>query len=207
MWIDSERLNPKNTAEILSEADGILIPGGFGDRGIEGMIQAVKYARENHVPLFGICLGMQIMTIEFARSICGYADANSGEFSADSKHKVIDIMEEQKKIITKGGTMRLGAYPCVTAEDTVMRNSYQSQNISERHRHRYEFNNEYREEFLKKGLVISGISPDGTLVEAVELRNNAFFVGVQFHPEFKSRPNRPHPLFVSFLRAALREAK
>jgi len=207
LWIDSERLNPKNTAETLSDADGILIPGGFGDRGIEGMIQAVKYARENRIPLFGICLGMQIMTIEFARSVCGYADANSGEFSADSKHKVIDIMEEQKKIITKGGTMRLGAYPCVTAEDTVMRNSYQSKNISERHRHRYEFNNEYRDEFQQKGLVISGISPDGTLVEAVELPGHPFFVGVQFHPEFKSRPNRPHPLFVSFIKAALGRVK
>ena len=187
---------------MLSGLDGILVPGGFGSRGIEGMILAAKYARENEIPYFGICLGMQIAVIEYARNVLGIKDANSGEFDELCKHKVIDFMPGQSDDIDKGGTLRLGAYPCNIKPDTTMEQCYGSTNISERHRHRYEFNNEYREAFEKAGLTLSGTSPDGRLVETVELTDRPFHVGVQYHPEFKSRPNKAHPLFKGFVGAA-----
>jgi CTP synthase len=204
-WIDSEDVREQNISTLLDGIDGIIIPGGFGDRGIEGKITACRFARENNIPFLGICLGMQIAVIEFARNVCGLEDANSGEFNLDSPHRVIDIMKEQEKITQRGGTMRLGAYPCKVIQNTKMRSLYNTSEISERHRHRYEFNNKYREIMTKKGLVISGVSPDDTLVEAVELSGNRFFVGVQFHPEFKSRPNKPHPLFLGLIKAALKQ--
>jgi CTP synthase len=202
-WIDSEQITEENVAEVLGTADGILVPGGFGDRGIEGMITACRYARERNVPYFGICLGMQIAVIEFARHVLGIADANSGEFAPDGAHKVIDFMPGQSDEIDKGGTLRLGSCPCVITPGTVMERCYGRLNIAERHRHRYEFNNDYREAMKAAGLVLSGCSPDGLLIETVELPERPFFVGVQFHPEFKSRPNRPHPLFMGFVGAAL----
>ena len=201
-WIDSEKLSPENTAEILGSVSGIIVPGGFGGRGIEGMILAVKYARENNIPFFGICLGMQIAVIEYARNVCGIEDADSGEFNELSKNKVIDFMPGQSDSIDKGGTLRLGAYPCDIKAGTTMQRCYGSESISERHRHRYEFNNAYRERLEAAGLCLSGLSPDGRLVETVELTDRSFYVGVQFHPEFKSRPNRPHPLFKGFVSAA-----
>ena len=201
-WIDAEQVTDATAGELLSDVDAIIVPGGFGDRGIEGMISAARYARENMVPYFGICLGMQISVIEFARNVAGLTGANSGEFDPLSPHKVIDFMPGQSDEIDKGGTLRLGAYPCVIQPGTVMAALYQSDVISERHRHRYEFNNDYRGILTDAGLVLSGMSPDGTLVETVELPGRAFHVGVQYHPEFKSRPNRPHPLFEGFIRAA-----
>ena len=201
-WIDSEELTADNISERLAGLDGIIIPGGFGQRGIEGMILTAKYARENNVPYFGICLGMQIAVIEYARNVCGIADANSGEFDEQCKNKVIDFMPGQSDSIDKGGTLRLGAYPCVIKPDTTMERCYGADSITERHRHRYELNNDYREILERAGLTLSGISPDGSLVETVELTDRPFHVGVQFHPEFKSRPNRPHPLFVGFIGAA-----
>ncbi len=203
-WIDSETLSEETYREALSDLDGILVPGGFGSRGIEGMILAAKFARENNIPYFGICLGMQIMVIEFAR-FAGLPDANSGEFQPDGEHKVIDFMPGQSDEINKGGTLRLGAYPCVIAPGTTMERCYGAKVISERHRHRYEFNNDYRERLSQAGLCISGTSPDARLVETVELPERAFHVGVQFHPEFKSRPNKPHPLFAGFVKASLGE--
>ena len=204
-WVDSETLtDQQRCAEEFAEVDGIILPGGFGDRGIEGMIQAARYARENDLPYFGICLGMQIMVIEYARGVLGYADANSGEFTPDGAHNVIALMPDQQGNIPKGGTMRLGKYPCVVTPSTKMAACYGTDHIEERHRHRYEFNNEYRAEFEAKGLVIAGTGPDGHLVEAVEIPNRAFHVGVQFHPEFKSRPNRAHPLFKGFIAAAMK---
>ena len=202
-WIDSEELNPENVGEKLSGLDGILVPGGFGSRGIEGMILAAKYARENGLPYFGICLGMQIAVMEYARNVAGIKDANSGEFDELCKHKVIDFMPGQSEDIDKGGTLRLGAYPCSITPGTTMERCYGSLAISERHRHRYEFNNDYREVLENAGLTLSGLSPDGRLVETVELTNRPFHVGVQYHPEFKSRPNKPHPLFIGFIGAAL----
>ncbi len=204
-WIDSESLIPESYQETLAGIDGILVPGGFGGRGIEGMILAAKFAREKEIPYFGICLGMQIAVIEYARNVAGLADANSGEFAPESKHKVIDFMPGQSEDVDKGGTLRLGAYPCVIAPNTTMARCYGSERISERHRHRYEFNNDYRDVLTQAGLVLSGVSPDGRLVETVELANRAFHVGVQYHPEFKSRPNKPHPLFVGFVKASLGE--
>ncbi len=204
-WIDSESLTPESYQETLAGIDGILVPGGFGGRGIEGMILAAKFAREKEIPYFGICLGMQIAVIEYARNVAGLADANSGEFAPESKHKVIDFMPGQSEDVDKGGTLRLGAYPCVIAPNTTMARCYGSERISERHRHRYEFNNDYRDVLTQAGLVLSGVSPDGRLVETVELANRAFHVGVQYHPEFKSRPNKPHPLFVGFVKASLGE--
>ena len=201
-WIDSETLTEETYAEKLAGLDGILVPGGFGSRGIEGMILAAKFAREHHVPYFGICLGMQIAVIEFAR-YAGLPDANSGEFDAETPHKVIDFMPGQSDEINKGGTLRLGAYPCVIAPGTAMERCYGRNQISERHRHRYEFNNDYRASLTRAGLTLSGTSPDGRLVETVELSDRAFHVGVQYHPEFKSRPNKPHPLFVGFVKASL----
>lgn len=208
-WIDSEELTPDNIADRLGSIDGILVPGGFGSRGIEGMILAAKYARENSVPYFGICLGMQIAVIEYARNVAGYKDANSGEFDELCKNKVIDFMPGQSDDIDKGGTLRLGAYPCKIKSGSTMEKCYGSDLISERHRHRYEFNNDYRDKLQERGLTLSGTSPDGRLVETVELSDRDFHVGVQYHPEFKSRPNRPHPLFKGFVGAAIkrRESK
>ena len=204
-WVDSETLvDQDRCAEEFADVDGIIVPGGFGDRGIEGMIQAAQYARENQIPYFGICLGMQIMVMEFARGVLGYADANSSEFTPDGAHNVIALMADQQGNIPKGGTMRLGKYPCVITPGTKMADCYGTTEIDERHRHRYEFNNEFRAEFEEKGLVIAGTSPDGRLVEAVEIPGRDFHLGAQFHPEFKSRPNRAHPLFKSFIAAALK---
>lgn len=201
-WIDSETLTPDTYESILSDLDGILVPGGFGSRGIEGMILAARYAREHQVPYFGICLGMQIMVIEYARH-AGLHDANSGEFDSAASHKVIDFMPGQSDTVAKGGTLRLGAYPCVIAPDTTMARCYGASRISERHRHRYEFNNDYRTLLTNAGLTLSGTSPDGRLIETVELTKRPFHVGVQYHPEFKSRPNKPHPLFLGFIAASL----
>ena len=205
-WIDSEDITPGTAGDILAACDGILIPGGFGNRGVEGKILACEYARTHNIPYLGICLGMQIAVIEYARNVLGLSDAHSGEFDEDTPHKVIDFMPDQNESIAKGGTMRLGAYPCAVQNGTLLENLYGASLISERHRHRYEFNNEYREELQEKGLCISGVSPDGKLVEAVELPEKRFYVGVQFHPEFKSRPNAPHPLFAGFIRAALKNS-
>ena len=205
-WIDSEEIKPDTVDAMLSGLDGILVPGGFGSRGIEGMILAARYAREKGLPYFGICLGMQIEVIEFARNVAGIADANSGEFDEQCRNKVIDFMPGQSEDIDKGGTLRLGAYPCEIQPGTTMERCYGSLSISERHRHRYEFNNDYREKLKACGLVLSGISPDGKLVETIELTDRPFFVGVQYHPEFKSRPNKPHPLFKGFIGAAAKLA-
>ena len=208
-WIDSEDLNAGNVEERLKHLQGIIVPGGFGDRGIEGMILAAEYARTHGIPYFGICLGMQIAVIEYARNVAGIADACSGEFHEPSEHKVIDFMPGQSDEVAKGGTLRLGSYPCRVVPGTLMAECYQIQAsqtssiISERHRHRYEFNNEYRQILTEHGLVISGESPDGELVETVEIPDHPFYLGVQFHPEFKSRPNRPHPIFRKFTEAAL----
>ncbi len=202
-WIDSETITDGNAAQTLSGVDGIVIPGGFGTRGIEGKISTAKYARKNNIPLLGICLGMQIMVIEYARHVAKIDDANSGEFDENTKNKVIDFMPDQYADIAKGGTLRLGAYPCKVVPGTKMAECYQSDLISERHRHRYEFNNEYRDVLTQKGLIISGTSPDGRIVETVELKENDFYVGVQYHPEFKSRPTKAHPLFLGLVGAAL----
>lgn len=202
-WIDSETITNDNVAETLAGCDGLLVPGGFGNRGIEGKIATAHYARTNNVPYLGICLGMQIAVIEFARYVCGLEDANSGEFDENSNNKVIDFMPDQNAEINKGGTLRLGAYPCKIVSGTRMQECYRSSEISERHRHRYEFNNDYRDMMTEKGLVISGTSPDGHIVETVEIPENKFYVGVQFHPEFKSRPNKAHPLFMGLIKAAL----
>ena len=202
-WIDSETITAENVAETLAGCDGLLVPGGFGNRGIEGKIATTHYARTNNVPYLGICLGMQIAVIEFARYVCGLTDANSGEFDENSNNKVIDFMPDQNAEINKGGTLRLGAYPCKIISGTKMEECYKASEISERHRHRYEFNNDYRDMMTQKGLVISGTSPDGHIVETVEIPENKFYVGVQFHPEFKSRPNKAHPLFMGLIRAAL----
>ena len=201
-WIDSEEITADTVDEKLSALDGIIVPGGFGSRGIEGMILAAKYAREHNKPYFGICLGMQIAVIEYARNVAGIADANSGEFNEQCKNKVIDFMPGQSDTINKGGTLRLGAYPCDIRPGTTMERCYGTDHISERHRHRYEFNNDYREVLEAAGLVLSGFSPDERLVETVELSERPFFVGMQYHPEFKSRPNKPHPLFKGFIGAA-----
>lgn len=202
-WIDSETITVDNVAETLAGCDGLLVPGGFGNRGIEGKIATAHYARTNNVPYLGICLGMQIAVIEFARYVCGLEDANSGEFDENSNNKVIDFMPDQNAEINKGGTLRLGAYPCKIVSGTKMEECYKTAEISERHRHRYEFNNDYRDMMTEKGLVISGTSPDGHIVETVEIPENKFYVGVQFHPEFKSRPNKAHPLFMGLIRAGL----
>ncbi|MDR0913723.1 MAG: CTP synthase [Oscillospiraceae bacterium] len=203
-WVDTEQLNDQNCAEVFADVQGILVPGGFGPRGVDGKIAAVKYARENDVPYLGICLGMQTAVIEFALNVLGYEDADSGEFSEDSQHKVIDLMESQQGIVSKGGTMRLGAYPCVIKDGSIMQTAYNQKEIDERHRHRYEFNNNFRVDFEEAGMKITGTSPDRILVEAVEIPENKFFIGVQFHPEFKSRPNNAHPLFREFVKAVIK---
>ena len=202
-WIDSETLTEDNCGQIFAGLDALIVPGGFGSRGIEGMILTAQYARMHHVPYFGICLGMQIAVIEFARHAAGLEHANSREFDEHAPDRVIDFMPGQNDEIDKGGTLRLGKYPCELRAVTVIARCYGTLEISERHRHRYEFANAYRKTLEKAGLVLSGLSPDGSLVETVEIPGEAFFVGVQFHPEFKSRPNRPHPLFVGFVQAAL----
>ena len=213
-WIDSEELDESNYEEKLSKVNGIIVPGGFGDRGVDGMILSAKYARTHKVPYFGICLGMQIAVIEFARNVAGLTDACSGEFHDATDTKVIDFMPGQSDSLDKGGTLRLGSYPCLVTEGTLLEKCYYKEDngadttgqsekiISERHRHRYEFNNEYREILVSAGLVISGQSPDKRLVETIELTNHPFYIGVQYHPEFKSRPNRPHPLFQKFIESA-----
>ncbi|MBQ7596757.1 MAG: CTP synthase [Clostridia bacterium] len=202
-WIDSETITEENVKEKLKNCDGIIVPGGFGSRGIEGKIITARYARENDVPYLGICLGMQTAVIEFARNICKMDDADSGEFNNESTHKVIDFLPDQNEKINKGGTLRLGAYPCKVKSGTKLFDCYKSELIEERHRHRYEFNNDFRTELANAGLTICGTSPDDYIVEAVEIKENAFFVGVQFHPDFKSRPNKPHPLFAGLIKASL----
>lgn len=201
-WVDSEIVTEYTVKELLGDCDGILVPGGFGGRGIEGKLTAARYARENGIPYLGICLGMQAAAIEFARNVLNIEGANSEEFDPDGKYNVIHLMNDQKDQTQKGGTMRLGAYPCQIKEDSLMYRAYGKLEVSERHRHRYEFNNDFRELFEKNGMRITGVSPNGVLVEAVEIVNHKFFVGVQYHPEFKSRPNYAHPLFREFVAAS-----
>ena len=201
--IDAEDLETEGT-DILKSLDGILIPGGFGDRGIEGKILAAQFARENQIPFLGLCLGMQIAVIEFARNVAGLKEANSAEFDANSPHPVIHIMEEQKALKTKGGNMRLGAYDCILSKDSFSYFAYSSETISERHRHRYEFNNDYREILLEKGIRFAGINPEKDLVEIIEMPEHPWFVAVQFHPEFKSKPHAAHPLFANFIASTLK---
>lgn len=202
-WVDSEDITEDNVTDILSDVKGILVPGGFGNRGVEGKITAIKFARENNVPFFGICLGMQLSVVEFARNVLKFENANSAEFDENTEYPVIDIMAEQKEIENMGGTMRLGLYPCKLTDGLICKEVYGEDLIYERHRHRYEFNNKYMDEFEKAGMKISGRSPSETLVEIVEIPSHKWFVGVQFHPEFKSRINRPHPVFTSFVKAAI----
>ena len=206
-WVHSTDLEKGRGWEVVKSAMGILVPGGFGSRGIEGKILAAKYARENKVPYLGLCLGMQLMCIEFARNVLGYEDANSSEFDRSTTHPVIDLMLEQRAITDMGGTMRLGLYPCVLQKGTKAAEAYGVPQVDERHRHRFELNNAYREEFEKNGMALSGISPDGKLVEITEITDHPFMVGSQFHPEFLSRPNRPHPLFVGLVKAAKERGK
>ncbi len=202
-WIPSEDLTEENAAELLGDVHGILVPGGFGDRGIEGKITAIKYAREHEVPFLGLCLGMQLSIVEFARHVIGFADAHSAELDPSTNHPVIHLMPEQDGVEDIGGTLRLGSYPCILKAGSKAHEVYGSDLIEERHRHRYEVNNYYREDLVKHGMVLSGTSPDGRIVEMVELPNHPWFVATQAHPEFKSRPNRPHPLFRGFVGAAL----
>lgn len=202
-WVNSEEVTPETVDELLRDSDGILIPGGFGDRGVEGKILAAQYARENDIPYFGICLGMQIAVIEYARNVLGYADAHSSELCPETEHPVIDLMPEQKDVEDLGGTMRLGLYPCKIVEGSLAKSVYNSDLIYERHRHRYEYNNFYRKELTDAGLIASGMSPDEKLVEMVEIPTHRYYIGVQFHPEFKSRPNHAHPLFTAFVKAAM----
>ena len=206
-WVDSEEINDSTVDKLLSGSDGVILPGGFGQRGIEGMVCAANFCRVRNIPYFGICLGMQIAVISYARNVLHYADANSGEFAPESQHCVIDLMESQHGVSKKGGTMRLGAYPCQIRPGTRMAEAYQQEQISERHRHRYEFNNQFREEIEQAGMTISGTSPSGELVETVEIPGHPFYVGVQFHPEFKSRPNRAHPLFKTFIAASKKRSQ
>ena len=201
-WVDAEALFADNVSDVLSGVDGILVPGGFGERGIEGKILAIQYARENKVPFMGICLGMQMAAVEFARNVIGWADANSAEFDKQTPHNIIDLMTDQKDIEDKGGTQRLGQYPCRLVEGTLARALYGCEEVGERHRHRYEFNNDFREIFANNGMVFSGLSPDGRLVEIIELPDHPFFIASQFHPEFVSRPNRPQSIFKGFIGAA-----
>ncbi len=206
-FIDSETVTSENAKDILNGVDGIIVPGGFGNRGIEGKIQTIRYARENNIPFLGICLGMQMAVVEFARDVLGISDANSAEFDEICKNPVIHIMDDQIGIDKKGGTMRLGAYPCKIKENTLAHNIYEKTDISERHRHRYEFNNDYKERIEAAGMICSGTSPDGRLVEIVEIPSHPFFIAGQFHPEFKSRPNRPAPLFKALVKAAKENMK
>ncbi|MDP2233129.1 MAG: CTP synthase, partial [Actinomycetota bacterium] len=206
-WVDAESLTPEEVESALEAFDGILVPGGFGIRGIEGKIRAAKYARENKVPYFGICLGMQVAVAEYARNVCGLEGANSTEFDPVTAHPVIDLMRDQQDVTDMGGTMRLGTYPCKVTPETKGSKAYSEELIYERHRHRYEVNNSYRDQLAAAGLVISGMSPDGKLVEMVELPDHPWFLGNQGHPEFKSRPTRPAPLFRDFVGAAVAHRK
>ena len=201
-FVDSEKIEQEGTDELLKDADGILVPGGFGARGIEGMIQAIRYAREKKLPFFGICLGMQMTVVEFARHVCNLAGANSSEFDEKTPYAVIDLLPEQRHVTEKGASMRLGAYPCMLVAPSFAADAYGCEEISERHRHRYEFNNEYREALTLAGLQVTGTSPDCRLVEIIEIKDQPWFLSCQFHPEFKSRPTDPHPLFRDFIRSA-----
>ena len=202
-WIQSEDITEENVHEYLKDADGILVPGGFGDRGVEGKITTIKYARENNVPFFGICLGMQLAAVEFARNVCGLTGAHSSELDPNTPYPIINLLADQENVVEMGGTLRLGSYPCTLAEGSVAHKEYGEINITERHRHRYEFNNFYRDRLTDKGMVLSGVSPDGKLVEIVEIPEHPWFVAGQFHPEFKSRPEKAHPLFAGFIKASL----
>lgn len=202
-WVDSELVSSFNVDQILKDADGILVPGGFGDRGIEGKITAIEYARTHNVPFLGLCLGMQMAIVEFARHVLGYADAHSSELNPNTTHPVIHIMPDQHNVTDLGGTLRLGAYKCVLDENSKAYELYGEKVIEERHRHRYEVNNEYRDVLIENGMQLCGISPDGRIVEMIELKDHPWFVATQAHPEFKSRPNKPHPLFKGFVAAAL----
>ena len=206
-WIDSEAVNTQNVEEILSDCAGVVVPGGFGNRGIDGKVATADYCRTHNLPYLGICLGMQVAVIAFARFVAGMTDANSGEFDPDSTHKVIDFLPNQSDETDKGGTLRLGAYPCKIVPGTQMHRVYGKLDISERHRHRYEFNNRFRAELEAAGLTVSGTSPDEYIVETVEIEGNDFYIGVQYHPEFKSRPNKPHPLFLGLIEAALKNSQ
>ncbi len=206
-WIDSETVTAQNVGSLLSDCNGVVVPGGFGVRGTEGKIETAHFCRVNNVPFLGICLGMQVAVIEFARNVCAMTDANSGEFDENSKHKVIDILPDKNGQINMGGTLRLGAYPCAIQPDSKMFKWYGGDFAEERHRHRYEFNNEYRKLFAEKGLTFAGLSPDGRIVEAVEISDNDFYIAVQFHPEFKSRPTKPHPLFDKLIYFSLKRHK
>ena len=202
-WIQSEDITEENVHEYLKDADGILVPGGFGDRGVEGKITTIKYARENNVPFFGICLGMQLAAVEFARNVCGLTGAHSSELDPNTPYPIINLLADQENVVEMGGTLRLGSYPCTLAEGSVAHKEYGEINITERHRHRYEFNNFYRDRLTDKGMVLSGVSPDGKLVEIVEIPEHPWFGAGQFHPEFKSRPEKAHPLFAGFIKASL----
>ncbi|HEY5038459.1 MAG TPA: CTP synthase, partial [bacterium] len=203
-WVDSEEVEHRSPTAMLKGVSGVLVPGGFGDRGIEGKIAVIRYVREKKIPFFGICLGMQCAVIEFARNVLGLKQANSGEFNSQTPDEVISMMEDQLKIRDMGGTMRLGTYPCKVEKGTKTYQAYKQTLIHERHRHRYEFKNAYRDRMKSKGMKLSGLSPDGNLVEMIELPNHPWFVGVQFHPELKSRPLNPHPLFREFVKAAVK---
>ncbi len=202
-WVDSETVNEHNAKDILSDVSGILVPGGFGDRGVEGKIQAIRYAREHHIPFLGLCLGMQLSIVEFARDVIGYSDAHSVELKPDTTHPVIHLMPDQEGIDDIGGTLRLGSYPCVLDKTSKAYKEYGQETIHERHRHRYEVNNDYRTVLSEHGMILSGISPDGRIIEMIELKNHPWFIATQAHPELKSRPNRPHPLFRGFIEASL----
>jgi CTP synthase len=205
--MEAEEVEKKGAGRLLRGVDGILVPGGFGQRGTEGKIQAIEYARSHRIPFLGLCLGMQCAVIEFGRNVCGLKDANSEEFNPKSEHKVIALMADQKEQDKKGGTMRLGSFPCVLTDQSLARSLYRADQIDERHRHRYEFNNDYREMFEKKGMAFSGLSPDGKLVEIIEVTDHPYFIATQAHPEFKSQPTKSHPLFRGFIKAALTQAE
>ena len=206
-WVDSELVTADNVDEILGDVSGILVPGGFGNRGIDGMLEAIKYARTHNIPFLGLCLGMQLSIVEFARDVIGYNDAHSAELDPDTTHPVIHIMPEQIDVENIGGTLRLGSYPCVLNKDSKAYKLYGSEEIQERHRHRYEVNNDYRDVLTQNGMLLSGLSPDGRIVEMVEIPDHPWFIATQAHPELKSRPNRPHPLFRGFIEASLEYQK
>ena len=206
-WVDSETVTGETVADILGDVDGILVPGGFGSRGIEGKITAIRYAREHQLPFLGLCLGMQLAIVEYARDVIGYSDAHTVEFDPDTTHPVIALMPDQNGIVDIGGTLRLGSYPCILDKDSLAYRLYGTETIHERHRHRYEVNNEFRDALVAGGLRLSGISPDGRIVEMCEIPSHPFFIATQAHPEFKSRPNRPHPLFKGFVEAALKHSQ
>ena len=206
-WVDSEEVTNENAPEIFSDVSGILVPGGFGSRGIDGKIAAIKYARENNIPFLGLCLGMQLSIVEFARDVVGFRDAHSIELDPSTTHPVISLMPDQEGVTDIGGTLRLGSYPCVLDKESKAYKLYGTELINERHRHRYEVNNDYRRNLTENGMKLSGISPDGRIIEMIEIPSHPFFIATQAHPELKSRPNRPHPLFVGFVDAAIKANK